>query len=187
MNLRGLQIKVVILIFCVVLIVGFGLRYLHQTTQILLPLTQELKNLPGVVDASVSQSSLINRSHLKIKLELAEDLPLSVSLGQVYRMLENHGGFHYVELQEQSTPDLLLNYEKAQIIIEEAIMTGEFSLLEKRIETLGHNQGLNWELGVDREFVYLRLYNKEAMLQRAIPRTSEGNKIIIAYGGRENE
>lgn len=183
MNLRGFQIKTAILIFSLVLLSGLGVQYLHQRTQVLQPLTRELQELTGVEDVTIAQSGLVNRSRAKIGLKLAEDVPLAVSLGQVYQILKNHGGFYLVELEDQASSELLKHYQKAQLIIEEAIFTGEFALLEKRMELLAEGKSLQWELGVDRDFVYLRLYNENAKLERAIPRDQEGNKVQMSFGG----
>lgn len=186
MNLRGFQLKTALVVFSFVLLLGLSAQYFHQQTQVLAPLTRELQNLAGVESVHVFSGGVINRARTKIELDLKVDVPLGTSLSQAYQVLDYLGGSYLVELKEQTTPELLKAYEKIQIMVEEAVMSGGFALLEQRVEAFALEQEIAWELGVDRNFVYLRLQGYGGSLVRAILRQQEIGKIQISQGGWAN-
>ncbi|NMA61315.1 MAG: hypothetical protein GX956_05465 [Firmicutes bacterium] len=183
MNLRGFQVKTAFVIFAIVLALGLGFQYVHQATQVLIPLSKELQELPGVEKVEISKGTLPNRSHTVVQLRLDKEVPLALSLGQVYRVLESSGSSCVIELEDTATVELLELFQKVQLLVEESIMTGEFNLLEARVQALTTSEGLEWELGVDRNFVYLRLQDSTHLLQRVIPRDQDGGRVAILTQG----
>lgn len=183
MNLRGFQIKTAMIIFITVLALGLGLQYLHQAIQVLIPLTKELQELPGVERVHLSKGSWPNRSRIMVELTLDAKVPLASSLGQVRQILSSLGGAYAIELEDSATGELVELFQKIQIAAEEAIMTGQFTLLEERVETLAFGRGLQWELAVDRDFVYLRLSDTANALQRVIARDEDGGRVTISTKG----
>lgn len=185
MNLRGFQIKTAVIVFVAVLALGLGLQYLHQATQVLIPLTKELEAVSGVESVRLVRGSWSNRSRTLVKLKMDGEVPLSVSIGQAQQILGNLGGTYAIELEDSATVKLNEIFQKVQVVAEEAIMTGEFSLLETRVQALAEAEGLSWELGVDRNFVYLRLRDSTHALQRVIPRDNDADRLTISTKGVE--
>ncbi|NLO66810.1 MAG: hypothetical protein GX101_09055 [Firmicutes bacterium] len=103
---------------------------------------------------------------------------------QVRRILGETGGVYTVELVDNPNQELLDLYAKIRLAVEEAIMTGEFSLLEERIESLAKNGSFEWELSLDRDYIYLELAMGENNVQRVIARGAGEGRISILETGQ---
>ncbi|HHY10145.1 MAG TPA: hypothetical protein GX528_06220, partial [Firmicutes bacterium] len=95
---------------------------------------------------------------------------------------EEAGGEFIIELEDSADPALLNLFPKVQLLIEEAVMTGEFTLLEKRVHQLAQSYNSLGDVTLDRNYVYLRLQNERGMLQRVISRGREEGRIKIGAG-----
>ena len=116
-------------------------------------------------------------------MELAPGVPLVFVFEQVYQTLMASGGEYAIELEDSPNPAILNLFYRIQIAVEEAIMTGEFTTLETRISRLADSVGIDWELGLDREFIYLLLTEGEDNLTRVIRRGTNEGKITVWTDG----
>lgn len=180
MNLRGFSIKTALIFFFLVTGCGLGLGYLYQQTQILTPLQNELGMLPSVKDIHIAKG----RASTEVRLQVGGQLPLGTTMEQVRRILGETGGVYTVELVDNPNQELLDLYAKIRLAVEEAIMTGEFSLLEERIESLAKNGSFEWELSLDRDYIYLELAMGENNVQRVIARGAGEGRISILETGQ---
>ena len=49
-------------------------------------------------------------------------------------------------MQDSASPELVRIFDRVRIAAEEAIMTGEFTVLEERVQKLAQDHGIAWEL-----------------------------------------
>lgn len=182
MQLRGFRMKVALFVFFLVFALGMGVKYLHQQTRVIDPITAQLLQIPGVSSASVEQR-LLGGSRVLVKLELENDAPLSTVFRKVYQTLASSGGNYAVQVQDSPDATILALFEQMQIAVEEAIMTGEFTLLSNRVERLASTAHVEWDLGLDREFIYLSLTDKDSSLRRVIRRGMDDGKVKVYPDG----
>lgn len=184
MRFRGFRIHVALLVFLVALGLGLGVQYYHRQTQVLHPLVEQLEEIPGVLSVRLDQGMFKAGSRQLVSMELAPGVPLVFVFEQVYQTLMASGGEYTIELEDSPNPAILNLFYRIQIAVEEAIMTGEFTTLETRISRLADSVGIDWELGLDREFIYLLLTEGEDNLTRVIRRgTNEGKITVWTDGG----
>ena len=187
MRFRGFRIQVVLLVFLVVVALGLGVQYFHQQTQVIHPLAEQLEEIPGVLDVGLTKGFFKAGSRMLVSLEVSQDVPLALVFERVHQTLMATGGDYAVQLKDSPNPAMLRLFHRIQIALEEAIMTGEFTTLEKRISILADPTGIDWELGLDREFVYLSLTEGSDILRRVISRgTNEGKVIVCMDGGADS-
>jgi hypothetical protein len=74
-------------------------------------------------------------------------------------------------------------FQDIQVAVEEAVMTGEFTRLGERVEEFAAEEGVTWELGVDRQFIYLTLSEGENTLRRVISRDRQEGSISVRGNG----
>ena len=183
MRFRGFKIQVALLVFLVVTGIGVGAQYLYQETWVISPLVDDLKGIPGISQVRLEKDDKRTGSRMLVALELDEDMPLAVVFERVYHTLLASGGDYVIQLKDSPSFALLELFQRIQIGLEEAIMTGEFTILETRIQSLADLAGASWELGLDRDFVYLSLTEGENSLRRVISRGSNEGKVILGIEG----
>jgi hypothetical protein len=183
-HFRGFRFQVALLVFLVVSALGLGVKYLHQQTKVLDPLIEQIQGVPGVVDVRSEQSILDRTSRVLLTLQVEQDSRLAVLFPRVYQTLLAQGGTYGVRVEDAPNSALLEVFQRVQIAVEEAIVTGEFTALETRVKQLADEAGLAWELGLDREFIYLSLVQGESTLRRIVSRgVSEGRVRVYTDGG----
>jgi len=192
MRLRGFRISVALLVFLGVFVLGMGAQYLHQRTQVISPLVERLLEIPGVLDVSVEKGLFRTGSRTLVILEVEQESSLGLTFGPVYETLAEAGGEYVVYIQDspnlvyiQDSPnlELLRLFQDIQVAVEEAVMTGEFTRLGERVEEFAAEEGVTWELGVDRQFIYLTLSEGENTLRRVISRDRQEGSISVRGNG----
>lgn len=181
MRLGGFRFQVALIIFVVVLGLGLGLQYFHQQSLVINPLVVELQNVPGVEKLNWEKPGFGKQSRMNLGLRFKAGTPLVQAFGQVSNILERNGGDFALFIEDSSNAVLRGIFQRIQIALEEAIATGEFTLLEHRVKALAEEHGVTWDLALDRDYVYISLQMGENALHRVINRgVSEGQIVIFA-------
>ena len=183
MTFRGFRVQITILVFVVVVAVGLVGKYAYEQTQVISPLQEQLLGLAGVESASLEGAPLGRGRRPVVSLELDPEVPLSVVFGQVRQVLAGFGGEAVIHVQDSASPELVRIFDRVRIAAEEAIMTGEFTVLEERVQKLAQDHGIAWELAMDRDFVYVSLGTSERVLRRVINRGTDLGGMEIYMGG----
>lgn len=183
MGLQKFRIHAVLLVFILVVAAGLGLLKYREQNQIIEPLLGELQSISGIEKAEILPSSLKQVERRIINLTLDQTYPLAYTLGLVEQSLANLKGNFTVVLSEQPSMELWTLWEKIQVALEEALITGEFVLLEERIQNLLEDKEVHWELAIDQGHIYLRLSKGEFIIQRGIARQAAGKFLVTNQGG----
>ncbi|HBN96430.1 MAG TPA: hypothetical protein DDZ66_09010 [Firmicutes bacterium] len=183
MHFRGFRVQRALLVFVVVFIVGLGVQYLHQQTQVIHPLREQLQDIPGVLSIELEEGPSRRGSRMLVSLDIEQDASLAIVFERVYQTLISTGGDYAIRVQDAPNSAILSLFQRIQIALEEAIMTGEFTALEARVQELADTAGVAWQLGLDREFVYLSLTEGENTLRRVISRDTDQGKIQVFIDG----
>ncbi len=182
MRLRGFRIQVALLVFLVIVGLGLGIRYLHQQTRVIDPLTVQLQQIPGISSTNIQQH-MIGGARTLVALQLEADASLGTVFPRVYQTLASGGGAYAIQVQDSPTAAILALFQQMQIAVEEAIVTGEFTALSDRVETLARAADVEWDLGLDREFIYLSLTAEDGNLRRVIRRGEDDGKVKVHADG----
>ncbi|HHW71946.1 MAG TPA: hypothetical protein GX393_01795 [Firmicutes bacterium] len=180
MTYRGIYLPVAALVFILLLASGLFGKNVYEQRRIVLPLQSELQEAQGVQSASLQREA---RGKLAVYLELDPETPLSITLAEVRRIADRFGTNIAVYVRDSASPELVRIFERVQLAAEEAIMTGEFTLLEERVQTWAAAAGVSCELAVDRDFIYVSLIHGPSVLWRAISRSPGGEAAVSVEGG----
>ncbi len=183
MYFRGFRFQVALLAFLILSALGLGVKYLHQQTQVLGPLVEQIQEISGVAHVQSEKSVFDRASKVLVTLEFTRDVPLGVAFPKVYQTLRAQGGNYVVRVKDEPNDTLIRLFQRIQIALEEAIVTGEFTALEGRVERLAQEEGVTWHLGLDREFIYVSLVQGESTLHRIVNRGSGEGRIRVAIDG----
>lgn len=183
MNFRGFRLHKTILVFLLVLALGLSLQHFYQRTKVLQPLLQELSAIPGIEEVALEPSPFPLPNRTVVVLSLSREVPLALTLGQVQQTLKYVNGAFEIQLKDEANLELWNLYRQIQVAIEEANITGEFVLLEQRVENWANEAGVAWELAVERDEIYLRLSKESKLLQRVIKRGLDDGEITVTVRG----
>ncbi len=184
MNLRGFQVKTALIIFFLIIGSGLGIRYFYLQNQVLTPLGKQLERLPGVNAVEMRRGKGPDQAGTLVRLQLNTEVALGITLEQVRGVLDQTPGVYSVELVDTAELGLLGLYARLRLAAEEAVMTGEFFLLEERVRDMAESHNVKWELSLDREYIYLRLADDGEILQRVISRGTNVGRISILEMGQ---
>lgn len=183
MKFRELRLHITLLTFMLVIAGGLLGQYLYQQTQVIGPLHSQLQAVVGVADVALERTLFGSRNRTQVRVELQPQVPLAPVLGEIQQILQASQGDFAVRVQDDPSDLLLQLFSRMQIAAEEAIATGQFTALEKRVEELAQAEAVDWELAVDRDFIYVTLARDESTLRRVISRDPEAGKVLVLTEG----
>ncbi|HHT68059.1 MAG TPA: hypothetical protein GXZ85_02235 [Firmicutes bacterium] len=183
MRFRGFRVQVALLVFVMVFVVGLGVRYLHQQTQVIQPLTQQLQEVPGVRRVESKRGMFGTGARTAVELEVEQGASLTTVFQRVHHILSAATGEYTVTVHDAPSAAMLALFQQIQVAVEEAVITGEFTALEARVRRVAEQAGVGWELGLDRDFIYLSLTEDFHSLRRVIARDSNQGKVVVNAGG----
>lgn len=94
-------------------------------------------------------------------------------------------GYKIIFIDER-TPEIESLYEKCGFIIQEAIATGGFQEMDRRVGDLARTAGIRSHLSIDSSNIYLELHDDRGYLYEVIPRfPGHGQQNIMEKPGGE--
>lgn len=170
-KIKGLDISIIVLAFALtftLLVAASNLNYMVKVDR---PLRGFLEANPHVADYKISETG--GKIDISVKLKEGEDL------GAAYRDLMDGlqaiSGGRSVELSIADNRDaLLMNvYHEMHFAIEEAIMQGDFTMMNARLTATAERHGIQkFGVSVDRDNVYVQLEKDGHHLYQVVPRYS---------------
>ncbi|WP_461371247.1 hypothetical protein [Candidatus Darwinibacter acetoxidans] len=180
MNYRGFHLPAAFLVFILVIAGGLLGKHVYERTQVMTPLEDKLEEASGV------QRVVFQRGpggKTVVYLELDPAVTLSSAFSQVREIAASSRADLAIYVVDSASQELLHLFERVRIAAEEAIITGQFTLLEERVRDLALAQGVTWELSVDRDYIYVSLADGESVLRRVISRAPHGGDLEVYAGG----
>lgn len=183
MKFREFRLQISLITFLLVMAGGLLGQYLYQQTQVIGPLHSQLQAVAGVADVALERSLFGSQTRTQVLVELLPQVPLAPVLGEIQQILQASQGDFAVRVHDHPSEPLLQLFGRMRIAAEEAIATGQFTVLEKRVEELAQTQGVDWELAVDRDFIYITLSRDDSILRRVISRDPGSDKVVVLIEG----
>ena len=171
MNWRNYRWPVVGLTLLITLALLFGGQFLWQQFAIAQPMSQIAQGIDGVESVSLDKAGK-NKSMIKVNVKLNQVANLQTTYQALDERIANVLGHHQYEiiLHSSSAPELERLYYSIHYDIQEAIFTGNFSLMAERIQTRAEADKIAARTFVDASHVYLQLTNPSGSLYIAVPR-----------------
>lgn len=129
-------------------------------------LTQQSLEIEGVIYAEVITKDGL--SELQVKTSQVENLQ------NVSRELKTVSGKHPIRLIDQRTDELEKIFQLMQFSLQEGIVRGNFTEMERNVKELADKSGVEVSLTMDSEAIYLTLNKEEAQLLEVIERHGQG-------------
>lgn len=129
-------------------------------------LTQQSLEIEGVISAEVITKDGL--SELQVKTSQVENLQ------NVSRELKTVSGKHPIRLIDQRTDELEKIFQLMQFSLQEGIVRGNFTEMERNVKELADKSGVEVSLTMDSEAIYLTLNKEEAQLLEVIERHGQG-------------
>lgn len=129
-------------------------------------LTQQSLEIEGVISAEVITKDGL--SELQVKTSQVENLQ------NVSSELKTVSGKHPIRLIDQRTDELEKIFQQMQFSLQEGIIRGNFTEMERNVRELADKSGVEVSLTMDSEAIYLTLNAEEAQLLEVIERHGQG-------------
>jgi hypothetical protein len=151
-------------------ILVFGLllggQLIYQNKWVNGNLTQESQQIQGVLSAEIityDQRSeiLVKTGHIK-------------NLQSVSAQLQKISGTKPIRFVDQRTPELERIFQHMQFPLQEGIKIGNFTQMENNLRKIAGDAGVNIELAMDSEAIYLDLNKEESQLLAVVERHGQG-------------
>lgn len=153
-----------------------GMQILWQSYAVAKPLQQLSQNINGVECASLDDS---DKDHMVLHVTLHNVENLQKTYHEIVAGSHNivKGKPVDIMIHDARTPKLEQMYYDIHYYIQEAIFTGNFSLMAMRIDEQAVNRGLKVKVYVDRNAVYLQMADDTGDMYVAVPRSAAGGEV----------
>lgn len=168
-RLRTLRWPVVAISLALSLAVLFGARWLLFTQMVAGPMTRLLTALPTVARFETFRLGGVQ----VVRLEVADVPDLALAYVDLYRGIGGILGTapYRLEITDRRSPALQEALYRISPLVQEAMATGQFSLLQPRLAAESRNLGVDRaRVVVDGERVYLQLHRGSEYLYEVFPR-----------------
>jgi len=172
-NMRILKCFLAFIFTLFMLLVG---QILWQNYAVNMPLEKSLQSIDGVKNIVWNKNSRI-----------AEPIQIEVSLGSVSNIQKTYKEIYQktgevlgtksynITIKDYRTPELENLYNDINNYVQKAISDGDFPLLAKKTEDIAGQVGVNAEVFVDEQHVYVQLIKEDTSLYMVALRHSNGN------------
>ncbi len=170
LQLFGLDIKRIIVVFVIALLLLYGGSAASYSLQVKRPLHEFFTGQAGVIDYSVGKTG--GGLYVQVELDNTEDIQslyAHLSAG-----ITEATGRHVAVLDviDNRNDELEDTFRTMRIYIEEALVTGGFHAMVQAIDETAKEAVLDrWTVGVDSNYVYVQLHLGEHYLYEIIPRS----------------
>lgn len=150
------------LIFAVLL----GGRLIYQKEYLNANISQQSQKIPGVVSAKI-----VNDNGQDEMIVTTNNLS---NLRQASQTLEKLAGDIPIRYLDKENDTLNKLFEQMQFAIQEGIMRGDFTLMAQTLKTQAEKAGVQLELEMDNNAIYVILNQGNAQLIQVIERHGQG-------------
>ena len=169
MKLPDVNIKLVAASLSVALVLLFGGNALVRMTSVSMPVERLLGPMTEIKSYSVERTSY--GTVLDIELSGASDLPETIR--KVTLAAARLAGREGVWIRIRDSRDDILSdvYYRLHLLLQEAMATGSFAEMERRVEETAHASGISdARIVVDSEYVYVSMSHGANQLYEVLPR-----------------
>ncbi|MEW6661170.1 MAG: hypothetical protein ACOY9Y_03585 [Bacillota bacterium] len=169
MNLKGLRLPIIVIIFLVSLSLLLGGQWIYQKKHVQGNLIEQLNNIDGVYSSIIDKSN----KHTQIKIHLGE----VNDLRHVYMQVTSVAAAHLkseeftLEIVDQPNQQLKSLWEVSHLSIYQSLAQAQFDEIDRKIsiEAKKHDN-IKYKVQMDWDNIYVQLHAEGDYLYRIIPR-----------------
>ncbi|BBB92622.1 MAG TPA: hypothetical protein PKA28_03660 [Methylomusa anaerophila] len=138
------------------------------------PLDKMFNGIQGVEQVTVDFNDQIkSNEQVSIQVKLGDIDNLQKVYTEVIKNLEKKGGTQKYDLviQDDRSPELEDFYYSVHYYIQEAIVTGKFAVMAERIQSQSNSAGVNTQVYVDTDNIYLQMKKNGRAMYVITPRS----------------
>ena len=152
-----------------------GSKLLYENKWLKGNLIKESEEIPGIVSTEIL--SYEGKTEMVVRTDQVSDLQ------DLSSKIKNIAGAHAVPLVDQRSEELEKVYNQMQFAIQEGIVQGNFTQMQEKLEGLAAEAGVEMELSMDNEAIYLILNKGDNQLVSIIERRGQG--VFLPSAGSE--
>lgn len=167
MQIKGLRIPIIFICACLSLAILTGGQWAYKEFSIERPFIREITSLTNVEAAELIDDSELPK--LVIKLDSNVDLASFITRlkGIVANNYKQQVELQLIDERNEELNDILLT---SRFYIYEALVNGNYTEMYFELGQLLNALGLDeWDLAMDNQYIYLKLYKGSAYLYEIVP------------------
>lgn len=166
MEFKGIRVKIVLIVFLLVLVIGLVGLYVSHQKRVIEPIKQTFMSVEGVTDVKLEE----NQIGMGLVLTLDQLEKLDVTMNQVLSRANQLSIPVQLVIEDQPSESLINAYHDMHFIIEEAIILGNFQEMATEIEAIANQYQVGHRVSIDRDYVYLQLNDQTNYFYHVINR-----------------
>lgn len=177
MQIKGLRIPIIFICACLSLVILTGGQWAYKEFSVERPFIREIINLNNVENVE-----LIGDSDLpKLVIKLGSNADLASFIAQLREIVASNYKrqveLRLIDERNEELNDVLLT---SRFYIYEALVNGNYTEMYFELEQVLNSLDLDeWDLTMDNQYIYLKLYQDSAYLYEIIPL----NRQMLVIGG----
>jgi hypothetical protein len=144
-----------------------GGQILYKKNWLDASILQQSQEIPGVLSAKIVEVN--GQQELDIETGEITDLP------KTSMMLEELAGKMPIRYMDQRNDELEQTLKQMQFSLQESIVQGNFTEMERNLKDIADNAGVQINLDIDSNNIYLALNKGEAQLVVVLERNGQAN------------
>ena len=163
---KGMRLIVVVLVLIVSLSLIFGVQYLVKSRYLEEPFKEKVLSIKGIEKVRLTKEDNLN----KVYLSLAADVDLKDAYNLVNQLaVKMLKGQTVVEVETETSDELLALYEQMHFSIYEAIANGNYVQMQNQLKNFSSiHQLQGFQVQVDNFNVYLKLVDNDVVFCKVI-------------------
>jgi len=172
----GLRPDVIITVFILTIVIMFGMHRFIYSNRVTESLRESFLNVDGVSEVRVQNDD--GGASIQIQLKQVDSLPATFS--EIMATADTHLGdrLKRITIVDRRTARLQSAFHDIHYSLQESLSTGEFTQMAVDVENrLARLAIEDFEVYVDRDYIYLTLTDDDAYLYEILPRDNRGFEI----------
>lgn len=153
----------------------FAGQFAYQEFFLEKPLREKLQAEQGVQGVRMGRTGDVEQ--VIVELGPVENLEKTyLNVNRVLHRFYRQGAVQLI-IRDQRSPALEQAWEKIQFAIYEAAVRGNFTAMAKEVEREANERGVRLKLDMDRNYIYVALYQGFNYLYEIVPREPQGKSL----------
>lgn len=168
---NNFKISTAVIAFALTLGIALGGYTLYRQVGVAKPLVKSVSEIPGVKRVTVLDNK--DKSVINVQLAGVQDLRNTYSLLKQDTAAKLGQTAYELELKDNADQAVNRTYQELEAAIYEGVAGNRFIWLKNELEKKAEENGIQYRLQVDADYVYIALYDRHSGLYRVIERTPE--------------
>ncbi len=168
--MNHIRLTTVVFSLLVTLFILLGSYFLYDKYYVKNGLEEKINQIVSVDEIKVAKKEKPPTVYIRVS-ELKDLQTVYLKIAEVVN--QKYGSEFRIVFLDERSEKLSKLYEQSSFVIQEAIVTGRFQEMNKKVQELAEREGVSCRMTIDSTNIYLELKDDQGYLYEVIPRLNQ--------------